>query len=144
MSNSAKTPLDVIKQQLRQHNHSYYILDDPSIPDVEYDRLMQQLLIIEAEHPQWVTSDSPSQRVGDKPLAGFQQVTHALPMLSLDNAFNGEDLREFDRRVRERLNKSSGRPVEEDIIYACEPKLDGIAVSLTYKNGLLVTGSNPR
>ena len=141
MSNSAKTPLDVIKQQLRQHNHSYYILDDPSIPDAEYDRLMQQLLTIEAEHPQWVTADSPSQRVGDKPLAGFQQVTHALPMLSLDNAFNGEDLREFDRRVRERLNKSSGRPVEEDIIYACEPKLDGIAVSLTYKNGLLVTGA---
>lgn len=141
MSNSPKTPLDVIKEQLRKHNHSYYILDDPSIPDAEYDRLMQQLLTIEAAHPQWVTADSPSQRVGDKPLAGFQQVTHALPMLSLDNAFNGEDLREFDRRVRERLNKSSGRPTEEDIIYACEPKLDGIAVSLTYKNGLLVTGA---
>ena len=141
MLNTPMTPLDVIKEQLRKHNHSYYILDDPSIPDAEYDRLMQQLLTIEAEYPEWVTADSPSQRVGDKPLAGFQQVTHALPMLSLDNAFNGEDLREFDRRVRERLNKSFSRALEDPIIYACEPKLDGIAVSLTYENGLLITAA---
>ena len=133
--------LNAIKDQLRQHNHSYYILDDPSIPDAEYDRLMQQLLTIEAVHPQWVTEDSPSQRVGAQPLAGFQQVTHALPMLSLDNAFNGDDLRAFDRRVRERLNKLTQRSLEEPIIYACEPKLDGIAVSLTYENGVLVTGA---
>ena len=141
MLNTPMTPLDVIKEQLRKHNHSYYILDDPSIPDAEYDRLMQQLLTIEADHPEWVTADSPSQRVGDKPLAGFQQVTHALPMLSLDNAFNGEDLREFDRRVRERLNKSFSRVLEDSIIYTCEPKLDGIAVSLTYENGLLITAA---
>jgi DNA ligase (NAD+) len=133
--------LNAIKDELRQHNHSYYILDDPSIPDADYDRLMQQLLTIEAAHPQWVTEDSPSQRVGAAPLEGFQQVTHALPMLSLDNAFNGDDLRAFDRRVRERLNKYIQRPLEEPIIYACEPKLDGIAVSLTYVNGLLVTGA---
>ena len=141
MLNTAMAHLDAIKDQLRQHNHSYYILDDPSIPDAEYDRLMQQLLVIESVHPQWVTADSPSQRVGDKPLEGFQQVTHALPMLSLDNAFDGDDLREFDRRVRERLSKHSDRAIEDPIIYACEPKLDGIAVSLTYENGLLVTAA---
>ena len=133
--------LDAIKEQLRQHNHSYYILDDPSIPDVEYDRLMQQLLAIEAAHPQWVTTDSPTQRVGAKPLEGFAQVTHALPMLSLDNAFNGDDLLEFDRRVRSRLNKHSNRALKEPVSYTCEPKLDGIAVSLTYQNGLLVTAA---
>ena len=135
------TQLNVIKDQLRQHNHSYYILDDPSVPDAEYDRLMQQLLTIEAANPQWVTADSPSQRVGDKPLEGFKQVTHALPMLSLDNAFNGDDLRAFDRRVRERLNKSFARPLGDPITYACEPKLDGIAVSLTYEHGILVTAA---
>lgn len=133
--------IDVIKDQLRQHNHSYYILDDPSIPDAEYDRLMQQLLSIEADHPQWVTADSPSQRVGATPLASFGQVTHALPMLSLDNAFNGDDLREFDRRVKERLNKLSNKALEDLITYTCEPKLDGIAVSLTYKKGVLVTAA---
>ena len=141
MSNILMTQLDVIKDQLRQHNHSYYILDDPSVPDAEYDQLMQQLLAIEAANPLWVTSDSPSQRVGDKPLAGFQQVAHALPMLSLDNAFNSDELRTFDRRVRERLNKYAQQPLEQSIVYTCEPKLDGIAVSLTYKNGLLVTGA---
>jgi len=133
--------IDVIKNQLRQHNHSYYILDDPSIPDAEYDRLMQQLLSIEADHPQWITLDSPTQRVGATPLEGFHQVNHALPMLSLDNAFNSEDLREFDRRVKERLHKSSDRGLDIPITYTCEPKLDGIAVSLTYKEGLLVTAA---
>ena len=135
------TQLDVIKDQLREHNHSYYILDDPRVPDAEYDRLMQQLLTIEKANPQWVTADSPSQRVGDKPLESFKQVTHALPMLSLDNAFNGDDLRDFDRRVRERLNKYLQRPLDQLIAYACEPKLDGIAVSLTYEKGILVTAA---
>lgn len=141
MLNDPLVQLNLIKNQLRQHNYSYYVLDDPSVPDAEYDRLMQQLLTIEAANPQWVTPDSPSQRVGAKPLEGFQQVTHALPMLSLDNAFNGDDLRTFDRRVRERLNKSSQRPLQQLITYTCEPKLDGIAVSLTYENGLLITGA---
>jgi DNA ligase (NAD+) len=141
MLNTTMAHLGAIKDQLREHNHRYYILDAPSIPDAEYDRLMQLLLTIEAAHPQWVTADSPSQRVGDKPLEGFAQVTHALPMLSLDNAFNGDDLREFDRRIRTRLNKNSNRTLEKSISYACEPKLDGIAVSLTYENGLLVTAA---
>ena len=141
MSKTTLAHLSAIKDQLRQYNHQYYVLDDPAVADAEYDRLMQQLLAIEADQPQWVTADSPSQRVGDKPLAGFQQVTHAMPMLSLDNAFSGDDLRDFDRRVRERLHKQLGRELVQPISYACEPKLDGIAVSLTYDQGVLVTAA---
>lgn len=141
MPNTATAHLNAIKDQLRQHNHRYYVLDDPSVPDAQYDRLMQELLSIESENPQWVTEDSPSQRVGGKPLDGFSQVTHALPMLSLDNAFNADDLRDFDRRVRERLHKHDDRALDKSITYTCEPKLDGIAVSLTYQQGVLVTAA---
>ncbi|MBT3437021.1 MAG: NAD-dependent DNA ligase LigA [Oceanospirillaceae bacterium] len=141
MSDITMAQLDAIKHQIRQYNHQYYVLDDPTVPDVQYDRLMQQLLAIELAHPKWVTADSPSQRVGDQPLDSFQQVQHAVPMLSLDNAFNGDDLKDFDRRVRERLHKQLERPLEQSISYTCEPKLDGIAVSLTYENGVLITGA---
>ena len=141
MQNPTMAIINAIKDQLRQHNYNYYILDDPSIPDAEYDRLMQQLLAIEADFPQWITTDSPSQRVGATPLESFEQVTHAVPMLSLDNAFNGEDLQAFDRRVRERLTKSSNKAIDDIVTYTCEPKLDGIAVSLTYEKGMLVTAA---
>ncbi|RLU01664.1 MAG: NAD-dependent DNA ligase LigA [Ketobacter sp.] len=129
---SVEQQIEQLREQLREHNYKYYVLDEPSIPDVEYDRLFQQLKKLETEHPQWITPDSPTQRVGAKPLAAFQQVQHRIPMLSLDNVFNEEELVAFDRRLRERLN------LEEDIEYVCEPKLDGLAVSLLYEQGVLV------
>lgn len=121
-----------LREQLDAWSHQYYVLDDPTVPDSEYDRVLQRLLQIEDEHPDWISPDSPSQRVGAQPLAEFGQVTHEVPMLSLDNAFNAEDMLEFDRRVRERLALQ-----EIDLEYACEPKLDGIAVSLLYRDGIL-------
>ena len=122
-----------LKDDLNQHNHSYYVLDDPSIPDSEYDRLMRELQAIEQEFPQLLTADSPSQRVGGVALDSFSQVVHAVPMLSLDNAFSDTEMVDFDRRIKERINLSAS----QQMIYACEPKLDGVAVSVLYKNGVL-------
>ncbi|TLM78758.1 NAD-dependent DNA ligase LigA [Microbulbifer harenosus] len=116
---------------LNRANYQYYVMDAPELPDVEYDRCLRELQALEREYPQLVTGDSPTQRVGAEPLAAFTQVRHEMPMLSLDNAFSDEEMEDFDRRIRERLN--SAEPVE----YACEPKLDGIAVSLMYRNGIL-------
>src|SRR5579872_4195858 len=99
----AEKRLRELRDELRHHNHRYYVLDDPEVPDAVYDRLMRELKALEAEHPDLVTPDSPSQRVGDKPLAAFGEVRHAIPMLSLDNAFEAQDVEEFDRRIRERL-----------------------------------------
>ncbi|MCP4929196.1 MAG: NAD-dependent DNA ligase LigA, partial [Gammaproteobacteria bacterium] len=130
-----------LQELIRHYNHQYYVLDNPTVPDAEYDRAMAELQAMEVSHPDWLTVDSPSQRVGGVPLDGFEQVQHAVPMLSLDNAFNEQELHEFDRRVRERLHKQTGRDVQADITYTCEPKLDGIAVSLTYVKGVLVTGA---
>ncbi|RLT96365.1 MAG: NAD-dependent DNA ligase LigA [Ketobacter sp.] len=129
---SVEQEIEQLREQLRDHNYKYYVLDEPSIPDVEYDRLFHQLKKLEAEHPELITSDSPTQRVGDKPLDAFQQVQHRIPMLSLDNVFNEDELIAFDRRVRERLHQ------EEEVEYVCEPKLDGLAVSLLYENGILM------
>ena len=123
---------DALKSQLNYHSYRYYVLDDPQLPDAEYDRLMQRLQAIETEQPDWVSADSPSQRVGAEPLSAFSQVTHALPMLSLDNAFDQQDMLDFNKRLQDRLKSN------DDIEYACEPKLDGIAVSLLYRDGLLV------
>lgn len=122
-----------LKDDLNQHNHSYYVLDDPSIPDSEYDRLMRELQAIELEFPQLLTADSPSQRVGGVALDSFSQVVHAVPMLSLDNAFSDTEMVDFDRRIKERINLSA----LQQMTYACEPKLDGVAVSVLYKNGVL-------
>ena len=130
-----------LKDQIRHHNHQYHILDSPLIPDAEYDRLMQQLLAVEQAKPDWITADSPSKRVGAAPLLAFDHVQHQVPMLSLDNAFDSEALLNFDRRVRERLKKQAGTDVGLPINYTCEPKLDGIAVSLQYEQGLLVRGA---
>ena len=124
-----------LRQQLNDHNHLYYVLDDPSIPDAEYDRLMRKLQQLESEHPTLKTADSPTQRVGGEPLEAFKSVVHEVPMLSLDNAFSDEDLLAFHRRVTERL-KLSG-----PLAYVCEPKLDGVAVSLLYQDGVLVRGA---
>ncbi|WP_020681727.1 NAD-dependent DNA ligase LigA [Marinobacterium rhizophilum] len=130
-----------IEQELRQlrdalnhHNYRYYVLDEPEVPDAEYDRLFQRLKALEAEHPELISPSSPTQRVGARPLSAFSQVQHEMPMLSLDNAFNAQELRDFVRRVQERLKLASS----DEIAFACEPKLDGIAVSVLYENGLLV------
>ncbi|HIF9452271.1 TPA: NAD-dependent DNA ligase LigA [Photobacterium damselae] len=132
MSNELHQELLSLREQLDYHGYRYYVEDNPEVPDAEYDRLMQRLLTIESEHPEWVTIDSPSQRVGGVPLDGFTQVKHELPMLSLDNAFNDDELRAFQKRIQDRLNDASA------IQYCCEPKLDGLAVSLLYENGVLV------
>jgi len=137
-SAATKSKLDDLKEQIRHHNYRYHALDDPEIPDVEYDRLLRQLLSIEKEHPELVTDDSPSQRVGDKPVSAFGTVEHLLPMLSLENAFAPEELREFHRRVVQRLELEEGA---DKLLYSAEPKLDGAAVSLLYENGQLVRGA---
>jgi len=120
-----------LRAQIAQHDYRYYVLDDPLISDGEYDRLMQELRALEAAHPELVTSDSPTQRVAGAPSDAFGEVVHQVPMLSLDNAFSEEDLRAFDRRIHERLDRSG------DLEYVAEPKLDGLAVSVIYREGLL-------
>ena len=124
-----------LRQQINHHNHRYYVLDDPQISDAAYDQLLQRLKQLETDNPELITGDSPTQRVGAAPLKEFGQVLHEMPMLSLDNAFNEAELQDFNRRVKERLTATV------DIEYACEPKLDGIAVSLLYEKGVLVRGA---
>jgi DNA ligase (NAD+) len=124
-----------LRGEIERHNYRYHVLDDPEIPDSEYDRLMQELRALEKAHPSLVVPESPTQRVGGAPVDGFAQVRHRTPMLSLDNAFERDDVVDFDRRVRERLE------TEREVRYACEPKLDGLAVSLTYRNGALEVGA---
>ena len=126
-----------LKDELNQHNHRYYVLDEPTVPDSEYDRSMRRLQEMEQQHPELLSDDSPSQRVGGAALPSFSQVSHAVPMLSLDNAFNEEELEAFDRRISDRLNYKD----DQQIDYVCEPKLDGVAVSLLYNEGLLVRGA---
>ena len=130
--------LESLKDQIRYHNHRYHVLDDPEIPDVEYDRLMRELQALEKENPELITADSPTQRVGDEPISTFGTVQHRLPMLSLDNAFSSDELREFHRRVSERLELEGE---SDSLKYMAEPKLDGAAVSLVYENGVLVRGA---
>ncbi len=126
-----------LRNQIRHHNYRYHALDNPEIPDVEYDRLMRELQQLEAEHPELVSVDSPTQRVGDAPISAFGTVQHELPMLSLGNAFSAEELQEFHRRVLDRLALDE----QAELIYAAEPKLDGAAVSLLYVGGVLVQGA---
>ncbi|WP_039976335.1 NAD-dependent DNA ligase LigA [Vibrio jasicida] len=132
MSEPVLQRLEELKESLHYHAVRYYVEDNPEIPDAEYDRMMRDLMDIEAEHPDLVTVDSPSQRVGGQPLSEFSQVTHEVPMLSLDNAFDDGELDSFHKRAQDR--------VPDQIIkqYCCEPKLDGLAVSLLYENGVLV------
>lgn len=121
-----------LSQQLTEYGHQYYVLDTPTVTDAEYDRLMRELLALEAEHPELRTPDSPSQRVGAAPLSAFAQVTHEIPMLSLDNVFSDEELLAFEQRMQDRLKRS------HTFTFCCEPKLDGLAVSLLYVDGLLL------
>lgn len=142
MTEAAQRILE-LRQQLDAHNHSYYVLDAPSIPDAEYDRLFRELQALEAAHPELVTPQSPTQRVGGQALSAFGQVRHEVPMLSLGNAFEEQDLLDFDRRVREGLDLPPGDLFGggAEIDYSCEPKLDGLAVSLLYQDGELVRGA---
>jgi len=120
-----------LREQLKRHDYRYYVLDDPQVPDAEYDRLMGELRALEAAHPELVTPDSPTQRVSGTPSAAFGEVVHRVPMLSLDNAFSDEDVAAFDRRLHERLG------VEGELDYVAEPKLDGLAITLIYAQGRL-------
>jgi DNA ligase (NAD+) len=133
MADATTTALvERLRQEINEHNYKYHVLAEPSIPDSEYDKLVQQLQQLEAQHPELITLDSPTQRVGAMPLKQFAEVTHQVPMLSLDNAFVDEDIINFNRRIQERLLSSQA------ITYVCEPKLDGLAVTLIYENGSLV------
>jgi len=123
--------IEQLRDLLRHHAQRYYALDDPEIPDSEYDRLYRELVELELKHPELVTPDSPTQRVGAKPLAAFAQVSHRIPMLSLDNVFSDDELIAFDRRIHDRLGS------DDEIVYAAEPKLDGLAISIVYENGVL-------
>ena len=123
--------VDSLREEINSHNYSYYVLDRPEVPDSEYDRLLRELDDIEQQYPELITSDSPTQRVGATPLDSFSEVKHEIPMLSLGNAFSEPDMNDFDRRIREGVES-------DDIEYAAEPKLDGLAISLLYENGLLV------
>src|SRR5215470_229508 len=119
--------IGALRDQLRRHEYLYYVLDAPEISDAEYDQLMRRLQELEAEHPELVTADSPTQRVGGKPREGFVKVRHSSPMLSLDNALNEAELRDFDRRVRELLGS-------EGYCYVAELKMDGLSMAAHYRN----------
>src|SRR5437868_6669560 len=130
---NVKKEIAELREKLRYHEYRYYVLDEPEISDAAYDRLMERLKELEAAHPELVTPDSPTVRVGGAPREGFQTVRHARPMLSLDNAFSYDALREWDRRVRE----GSGK---EKIEYIAEHKFDGLSIALLYEDGVLVRG----
>src|SRR5579864_6296793 len=122
-----------LREQIRYHEHRYYVLDDPEISDFEFDKLMQRLQSLEAQHPELVTPDSPTQRVGGQPAGSLPKVRHSVPMISLDNTYSIEELTNFDRRVQE----LSGR---RHVQYVSELKLDGLSMALSYENGLLIRG----
>lgn len=127
--------IESLRTQLREHNYRYYALDEPSVPDAEYDRLFQRLKTLESEHPEWIAADSPTQRVGAAPLDAFAEIRHRVPMLSLDNVFNEDELLAFEKRIKDRLH------TEQTIEFVCEPKLDGLAVSVLYRHGEMVQGA---
>ncbi|MCK5920522.1 MAG: NAD-dependent DNA ligase LigA, partial [Methylococcales bacterium] len=131
MKKGSRAEIDRLYGQIRHHDYCYYVLDAPEVPDDEYDRQYRKLIELEARNPELVASDSPTKRVGSAPVQGLDEVQHAMPMLSLSNAFAKDDVIEFDRRCREALGL--------DVVgYVAEPKLDGLAVSLHYDNGRLV------
>ena len=127
-----QTQIDNLRKTLRQYEYEYHVLDNPTVPDSEYDRLFHQLKALELAHPEFLTSDSPTQRVGAKPLSGFSQIRHEIPMLSLDNAFSDEEFNAFVKRIEDRLIV-----LPKPLTFCCEPKLDGLAVSILYVNGIL-------
>ena len=135
MQKDVKKRVVELRQMLNRHNYLYYVLDEPEISDAEYDRLMRELMTLEAEYPELVEPDSPTQRVGAPPLEKFETATHTVPMLSLENAFDEKEVFAFDQRVRRFLKTDS------PIVYTAEPKMDGVAVELVYEDGILVEAS---
>src|SRR6202050_4397116 len=133
MSKDVEKKIEALRENIRHHEYLYYVVDNPEISDAEFDKLMRELKDLEAEHPELITEDSPTQRVGGKPREGFVKVPHSSPMLSLDNTYNEEELRDWERRVHE----LSGR---KDVDYVCELKLDGMSLALIYENGKLARG----
>lgn len=131
--------VDALIGELQEHSHRYYVLSQPSVSDAEYDEKFRELQELEAAHPELVRADSPTQRVGAAPLAGFSTVSHKVPMLSLDNAMNEQELLDFDEQVRRFLSRD-GHSVDA-IEYTVEFKFDGVAVSLAYENGVLTQGA---
>lgn len=129
--NPLQARVDALKAQLEEHNYQYYVMDAPSIPDAEYDRLMRELIALEKQHPELVSPDSPSQKVGGTPLSKFDTVVHEVPMLSLENGFDEADLSAFEKRLQDRLLAFT------KIQFSCEPKLDGLAASILYEDGVL-------
>src|SRR5690348_11189312 len=128
MAKNAERDIEELREELRRHEHLYYVLDQPEISDAEYDRMMRRLQELEAKHPEFLTPDSPTQRVGGKAREGFVKVAHSSAMLSLDNALNEEELREFDRRVHDLLEG-------ETYQYVAELKMDGLSMAAHYRNG---------
>lgn len=124
--------LTELRTTLRHHEYLYHVMDAPEVPDAEYDRLMRKLRELESQHPELITPDSPTQRVGAAPLTAFSQIRHEVPMLSLDNVFDEESFLAFNKRVQDRLKST------DHLTYCCELKLDGLAVSILYENGVLV------
>lgn len=135
MTSSIQKKIELLREKIDEHNYHYYIENSPIISDSEYDKLFRELQDLENQHPEFITPESPTQRVGIIPQTEFAEAKHLIPMLSLDNAFSDEEVEQFDRRVHQRLERS------EEIEYGCEPKLDGVAVSLIYEQGLLVRGA---
>jgi DNA ligase (NAD+) len=134
MTQDAKKKIEQLRNQIREHDYLYYVLNQPKISDHEYDKLFAQLKEYEKEHPELITPDSPTQRVSGQPLEGFATVTHSVPMLSMDNTYNAEELKAFDERIKKQLKST-------DYDYVVELKIDGLAISLRYENGILVTGA---
>ena len=132
MSSSISEQINHLRTLLDQHNYNYYVLDTPSIPDAEYDRLLRELSALETQNPEFLSADSPTQKVGGAALSKFEQVAHQVPMLSLDNAFSEDEFTGFNRRIKERLMST------DELTFCCEPKLDGLAVSIIYRDGVLV------
>ena len=130
--------LATLRDAIRDHEHRYYVLAEPIISDAEFDRLMGDLRDLEARHPDLVTPDSPTQRVGGRPAEGFAAVEHAAPMLSLDNAYSEDDLRAFHERVQKILAASADAP--PSVAYVAELKIDGLSIALTYEDGVLLRG----
>src|SRR5579872_4932361 len=125
--------IEALREKIRRHEYLYYVLDSTEISDAEFDKLMQQLKDLESEHPSLITPDSPTQRVGGKPREGFVKVRHSTPMLSLDNTYNEEELRAWERRVHELTGRN-------EVDYVCELKLDGMSLALGYEDGRLAHG----
>jgi DNA ligase (NAD+) len=134
MAISDKERVEKLREEINYHNYRYYVLDNPEIPDSEYDRLLRELQALEEKHPELITADSPTQRVGAQPLSAFSEIKHLQPMLSLNNAFDEQEVQEFNRRATDKLDV-------KEIVYAAEPKLDGLAISLLYEDGKLVRGA---